>query len=90
LIRRIKEKMESIIQYFSIAIEALIAIIGILMFFQKKKIYGFGFFITFGIYVFYDLARLLGWDISNNILYISFLIASLSALLVVWAVYKLK
>lgn len=77
-----------LLQYVSIIIEALIAIIGIFILVQKKKIYGLGFFITFAIYVFYDLARLLSWNISNTILYVSFLIASFSALWAVWSVYK--
>lgn len=82
--------MEFTIQYISIFLEVLIAIIGIMIYLKKKQIYGLGFFATFGIYVFYDLSKLLGWDISNNILYTLFFIASLSALLAVWRIYKLK
>lgn len=78
------------IQYISIIIEVIIAILGVLIFFKNKQYYGLGFFITFGIYVFYDLARLLSWAIPENVLYISFFIASLSALYVVWMIYKSK
>lgn len=78
------------IQYISIFIELLVAIAGLFIVFNKKKNYGWGFFITFSIYVFYDVARLLNLSISNNILYFSFFIASLSALWTVWEVYKRK
>lgn len=78
------------IQYISIFIELLVAVAGLFIVFNKKKSYGWGFFITFGIYVFYDIVRLLNLSISNNLLYFSFFIASLSALWTVWEVYKRK
>lgn len=77
-----------ILHYFSIIIELLVALLGLKIYFGKKKGYGLAFFITFGIYVFYDLARLLAWSISTNILYFSFFIASVSALFAVWSVSK--
>ena len=78
------------IQYVSILLEAVIAIFGILIWTQKKKIYGLGFFVTFGIYVFYDFARLLGWAVSESVLYGLFFVASVSALWTAWGVYKSK
>lgn len=78
------------LHYLSILLEAAIAIFGLLIYVQKKKLFGLGFLVTFGIYVFYDLARLLTWTISQNILYLIFFIASLSALLTVWHLYKKK
>ena len=75
-----------VIQYFSIVIEFLIAVMGLMIVFKKKKIYGWGIFATFGIYVFYDFAKLLNWNISSNILYGLFFIATLSAW---WAVFKI-
>lgn len=77
-----------IIQYISIFIEAIVAIIGLLIVINKKKIYGWGIFLTFGIYVFYDIARLVELNIPETILYISFFIASISALWVVFTIYK--
>jgi hypothetical protein len=79
--------MIELLQYFSIFVEAVIAVFGILMI-RKKKIYGWGFLITFGIYVFYDFSKLMNWDISANILYPLFFAATLSALFAVWKVYK--
>jgi len=78
-----------ILQYISILIEAIVAIFGLAMV-AKKKIYGWGFFITFGIYVFYDLVKLVNWSIPVNLMYVLFFIATLSALFTVWMVYKLK
>jgi hypothetical protein len=79
-----------IIQYSSILIEALIAIIGLLIVFKKKKQYGWGIFATFLIYVFYDTSKLFSLGISENALTILFFIASISALYSVWCIYKEK
>ena len=50
------------LQYLSIAVEALIAVLGLLIALPKKKAYGWGLFLTFTIYVFYDLSRLISLD----------------------------
>ena len=75
-----------VIQYVSIVIEFLIALMGLLIVFKKKKIYGWGIFLTFAIYVFYDFAKLASWNISQDILYASFFVATVSAF---WAVFKI-
>jgi hypothetical protein len=76
------------IQYVSIIIELAISILGLLIVFQKKKIYGWGIFLTFLIYVFYDFARVVNWSSSPNLLYGSFFIATVSAFWFVFNVYK--
>jgi len=78
------------LQYISIVIEVLVTIIALMILFKKKKQYGLCFAITFGIYVFYDLARLMTWNISSTILYVSFFIASFSALWGMWLLYNKK
>jgi hypothetical protein len=78
------------IQYISILIEVIIAIIGLMIVFQKKKNYGWGIFLTFAIYVFYDFAKLVNYNISLDILYLIFFIASLSALIALWMIFKDK
>ena len=83
----ILQKMVTI-QYVSIVIEALIAILGLLIALQKKKIYGWGIFFTFTIYVFYDFAGLINLNISSNVLYGSFFVATGSALWAVFSIYK--
>jgi threonine/homoserine efflux transporter RhtA len=75
-----------LIQYISITIEFLIAVMGLLIVFQKKKIYGWGIFVTFGIYVFYDLVRLMNIQLSNDLMYGLFFIATASAF---WAIYRI-
>jgi len=77
------------LQYISILIELAIAILGILMI-LRKKVLGWSFLITFGIYVFYDFAKLNGLTINADILYFSFFIATLSALILAWRVYRKK
>jgi hypothetical protein len=79
-----------VMQFISIFIEALIAFLGLLIVFRKKKAYGWGIFLTFCIYVFYDAFKLLEWPISSLALSIMFFIATVSALVSVWIIYKEK
>jgi len=79
-----------VIEYVSILIEVVIAILGLLIVFKKKKKYGWGIFITFLIYVLYDSSKLITLNISGTLLSILFFIASLSALYSVWCIYKEK
>jgi len=76
------------LQYFSIVIEVLIAILGLLIVFKKKKSYGWGIFLTFFIYAFYDSAKLINWHISLKILYTLFFIGTASAFWTVFNIYK--
>ena len=78
------------LQSISIAVELMIAILGLSILVKKKKVYGFGIFLTFAIYVFYDYAKLNSISISNNILYVLFFVASLSMFWVVIKLYKNK
>ena len=75
------------LQYISILIELAIAVLGIIMIFKKKS-YGWFFLVTFGIYVSYDFIRLRGMTISLDILYILFFIATISALILAWKIYR--
>jgi len=77
------------LQHVSILIELVIASLGIAMIYKKKN-YGWFFLITFGIYVFYDLAKMIGFSINQDILYISFFTATLSALILAWRIYEKK
>lgn len=77
------------LQYISIVFELAIAVLGINMIYKKKSM-GWFFFVTFGIYVFYDFAKLTGMIISSDILYVSFFIATISASLLAWRVYNKK
>lgn len=43
---------------------------------------------TFLIYVLYDLERLLGWSVEKGVLSALFLVASVSALVAVWGLYR--
>ena len=71
-----------LIHYLSILLEIIVAIMGYRLY-LKKKFYGLGIFITFGIYVIYDLAKLLSLSISTDLLYLLFFVASISAFLTV-------
>jgi hypothetical protein len=63
---------------------AIIAILGAL----KGRSHLFAF--AFAIYVLYDLGRLFDWNVGEGVLSILFLLASISALIAVWGLYKEK
>ena len=71
----------------SIVLEAAVAIIAVLAA-RKGKPYVYGLAFTFGAYVLYDLARLLQWDVQGGILSGLFLLATASALIAVWGLYR--
>jgi hypothetical protein len=56
----------------------------------KKKVVGWFFLITFGIYVVYDFIKLQGMIVNLDILYFSFFVATLSALCLAWRLYNKK
>ena len=75
------------LQFLSIILEALIAVLfGLAA--QKNKSYLYGLALTFGVYVYYDLSKLLAWYVSGNFLSIIFFVATLSALWSAWGIYK--
>ena len=71
----------------SIALEVAVAIVAVLAA-LKGRPYLYGLALTFGIYILYDLGRLLGWNVEQGILPVLFLVASASALFAVWGLYR--
>jgi hypothetical protein len=71
----------------SIILEAAVMIVAVLAARQGRP-YMHGLALTFGAYVFYDLARFLQWGVEGPLLSGLFLIASASALVAVWGLYK--
>jgi hypothetical protein len=82
--------MGLIFQYISIVIELLIAAMGLLIFFKKKKKYGLFIFLTFFIYVLYDASKILGSYLNSNFWSFMFFIATISAFYAVWQIFKDK
>lgn len=78
------------VHLFSIFLEAVIVILALLLAVIRKKMYGYGFALTFGIYVVYDLANQFHLAISSNTLTIIFFVATVSALFSIWQLYKQK
>ena len=73
----------------AIIVEAAVAILAILSA-LKDRPHLYGFAVTFAIYVLYDVARLEGWNVGEGVFSVLFLIASLSALVAVWGLYREK
>ena len=71
----------------SIVLEAAVAVIAVLAA-RKNKPYAYGLAFTFGVYVLYDLARLLQWDVEGGVLSWLFLVATITALAAVWGLYR--
>jgi hypothetical protein len=71
----------------SILVEAAVAIIAVLAA-RKGKPYVYGLAFTFGVYVLYDLARLLQWNVQGGVLSWLFLLATITALIAVWGLYR--
>jgi hypothetical protein len=82
------EGMLRLLQYVSIVIEGAIVAAGLMIAASRKKSFGYGISLTFGIYVFYDLARLIPLSIPNTVLYPVFLVATLSILWTVLMIYR--
>jgi len=74
-------------QLVSIVLEAVIAMIAILAA-HPGRLYLYGLAFTFAAYVFYDLAHLLEWDVAEPLLSGLFLLATISALVAVWTLYR--
>ena len=75
------------LQPISIALESVVTLLALLSA-MKGRSYLFGFAVTFGIYVYYDLSRYFAWSTSEDTLYAMFLVATLTALYSIWNVYK--
>lgn len=71
----------------SIVLEIAVAVIALLAA-RDGRPYMYGFAFTFAVYVLYDLARLLRWGVEGSLLSGLFLIATVSALVSVWFLYK--
>jgi hypothetical protein len=73
----------------AIVVECAVAVVAILGAIKgRPHLYGFAF--TFAVYVGYDLARLLDWNVGQGVISLLFLLASVSALVAVWGLYKEK
>jgi hypothetical protein len=71
----------------SIILEAAVAVIAALAA-RAGRPYLYGLAFTFAAYVLYDLARLLQWLVEGPLLSGLFLLATISALVAVWGLYR--
>jgi len=71
----------------SILLEVVVSALGVLMAIRNKKMYGWCIDVTFALYVIYDLADLLQWNVSQDTLYTIFFVATLSILWAVWNIF---
>jgi hypothetical protein len=77
----------NLLHLLSILLEVVVAALGMMLSIRKKKMYGWCIAVTFVLYVVYDLANLLAWNISQETLYTIFFVATLSILWAVWNIF---
>jgi hypothetical protein len=77
----------NLLHLLSILLEVVVAALGVMLAISKKKIYGWCIAVTFALYVIYDLANLLAWNISLDTLYMIFFVATISILWAVWNIF---
>lgn len=73
----------------SIILEAAVALVAALAA-RAGRPYLYGLSFTFAAYVLYDLARFLQWQVEGPLLSGLFLVATITALLAVWGLYRDK
>lgn len=78
-----------IIPVVSIILEVIIAVLALVIAFRGRP-YMVGLAVTFGIYVYYDLARHYEWAVSESLLSIVFLIATFTALMSLIGIFMIK
>jgi len=71
----------------SIVLEAAVAVIAALAA-RRGRPYLYGLAFTFAAYVLYDLARYWQWPVDGSLLSVLFLLATISALIAVWGLYR--
>lgn len=77
------------IPLLSIALETIIALLALVAALRGRP-YMAGFAVTFGIYVYYDLARHYAWEANEQMLSLMFLVATLAALASVISIVRTK
>jgi hypothetical protein len=77
----------SSIHTISVLLEIIVVALGILIALGKKKKYGWFIALTYVLYVIYDLANFWSLNISKDLLYIIFLVATLSVLWAIWNIF---
>jgi hypothetical protein len=65
---------------FSIFLEVVIVCVALAIAVTRRRYYGYGLALTFGLYVFYDLAKQYSWNLPGQALNWVFLVATVSAL----------
>ena len=75
------------LQLVSIVLEFVIGVMAVIIAVKGRK-YMYGLAFTFFVYVFYDLAKVYSFGINQNVLFVSFFLATISAFWSVWSIYK--
>jgi len=76
------------VQLVATIAEVAVAVLALLVAWQKKKMYGGFVAITFALFVIFDLDRIFSLDISPDFHAFIFLVACLSMLYAVWLMWK--
>jgi hypothetical protein len=80
--------VSSTIQLIATLIEAVIALLAVLVAWKKKRLYGWFIAVTFGLFVIFDLARIFALEVSAERHAMVLLIACISMLCATWLLWK--
>lgn len=78
------------LQFVSVLLEVAILVVCLMAVYDKKRKFAAGFIVTYAVYVFYDIARALNFNIPELWLEIIFFIGTFTALLSMTMIYKMK
>jgi len=69
------------LQSISIILEAMIFVVCLVLAIRKKRLFAYGFALTFLIYAFYDSVQFFGLPVNGSDIYFGFFLATVSAFL---------
>lgn len=76
------------LQIVAVLLEAAVAVIGVVMATRQNKSYGWCIAVTFGLFILFDIGRLISLPISDAAHSLIFLVACGSMLFGVWLMYR--
>jgi len=76
------------LQIVAVVLEVAVTVIAVVIATRHKKLYGWCIAVTFGLFVLFDIGRLVALPISDEAHALIFLIACGSMLFGIWLIYK--
>jgi len=75
------------LQIIAVVLEAVVTIVAVIIATKKRRVYGWGIAITFGLFVFFDVFRIFSLPVPESFHAFIFLVACASMVYAVWLMY---